>query len=38
MMEYNDLLIVYVDDVLAIIQSPESIMKDIGLTFDIKDF
>ena len=27
---------VYVDDVLAFSHSPESIMKDIGLAFDIK--
>ena len=30
-------LLVYVDDALAFSHSPESIMKDIGLVFDIKD-
>ena len=30
-------LLVYVDDVLAFSHSPESIMKDIVLAFDIKD-
>ena len=36
-MEYYELLLVYVDDVLAVSHSPESIMKDIGLEFYIKD-
>ena len=35
--DYYELLLAYVDDVLAKIQSPESKMKDIGLAFDIKD-
>ena len=30
-------LLFYVDDALAFSHSPESIMKDIGLSFDIKD-
>ena len=30
-------MLVYVDDVFAFSHSPESIMKDIGLSFDIKD-
>ena len=29
--------LVYVDDILEFIHSPESIIKDIGLEFDIKD-
>ena len=36
-MEYYELLPVYADDVLAVSHSPESIMKDIGLSFRIKD-
>ena len=35
--EYYELLLVYVNDVFAVIHSPEIIMKDIGLTLDIKD-
>ena len=35
-MEYYELLIVFVDDVLAVSHSPKSIMKDIGLAFYIK--
>ena len=37
MTEYYKLLLVYVDEVLAVSHSPESTMKDIGLEFDIKD-
>ena len=33
---YYELLVFYVDDVLAVSHSPESIMKYIGLEFDIK--
>ena len=35
-MEYYELLLVYVDNILAVSHSPESIMKDIGLEFYIK--
>ena len=35
--EYYDTLLVYVDDILEFIHSPKSIMRDIGLAFDIKD-
>ena len=35
--EYYELLLVYVDEVLAVRQSLESIMKDIGFAFEIKD-
>ena len=31
------LLLIYVDDLLEVSHSPQSIMNDIGLTFDIKD-
>ena len=34
---YYELFIVYVDDLLAVRQSPEIIMKYIRLEFDIKD-
>ena len=34
---YYELLLVYVDDVLAISHDPEAIMKTIGLGFVIKD-
>ena len=36
-MGYYDLLLVYVDDVLAVSHSPKSILKDVGLEFYIKD-
>ena len=35
-MGYYDLLLVYVDDFLAVSHSPESIVKDIILAFEIK--
>ena len=34
---YYELLVFYVDDVLAVSHLPEIIMKSIGLAFDIKD-
>ena len=33
---YYELFLVYVDDFLAVSHSPESIMRGIGLVFDIK--
>jgi hypothetical protein len=35
--EYYELLLVYVDDVLAISHNPEKIMKEIGMRFEIKN-
>ena len=35
--EYDELLFVYVDDFFSVRHSPEIVMKDIGLSFDIKD-
>ena len=35
--EYYELFLVYVSDVLAVSHSPDSIIKDIELKFDIRD-